>query len=213
MSVFDHRTAAVLAAGLLASMVLLSASSVPPSLTVSELWGLGGDARVTVEGILVSLWTYDSGAEAIVLSDPAGPPTARVVCSAGPGPPPSAAAAMGDLVSASGECVFEDGVPTVFCRYGDVRLLKESQDVLTVGLLAGSWQLFEGDRFAVRGVCQADSSGAPRLMDPEGCCSFAMVLDDGVAAAEGEVLVDCTLTVDRSTMSVVLEAHSISPAR
>ncbi len=212
MKVLDDRMASVLAAGLLASLVLLSASSVPPSLTVSELWGLGGDAGVTVEGVLVSLWTYDSGAEVIVLSDPSGPPTARVVCSTGPGPPPSAAASVGDLVSASGECVFEDGVPTVFCRYGDVRLLRDSQDVLTLAMLAESWPLFEGDRFAVRGVCEVDSSGAPRLSDPEGGCSFALVLDDGVAAAEGEAVVDCTLAVDRSTMSIVLEAHSVTPS-
>ncbi|MEW5748147.1 MAG: hypothetical protein AB1793_05085 [Candidatus Thermoplasmatota archaeon] len=213
MKAFDHRSASVLAAGLLASMVLLSASSVPPSLTVSELWGLGGNARVTVEGILVSLWTYDSGAEAIVLADHSGPLTARVMCSPGPGPPPSAAAAVGDLVSASGECVFEDGAPTVFCRYGDVRLLKESQDILTVGLLAESWELFEGDRFTVRGVCGVDRAGAPRLSDPDGAHGFALILDDGVAAAEGEVIVDCTLAVDRSTMAIVLEAHSITPAR
>jgi hypothetical protein len=211
MGALDDRMASVLAAGMLSSLVLLSASSVPPCLSVSELWGLGGDASLTVAGLLVSLRSYESGSESLVLADSSGSPTVKVVCSPGPGPPPSASASVGDMLAVSGECVFEDGVPTVFCRYGDVRLTAESEDVLSVGLLGASWPLFEGDRFSVRGVCSVDPVGAPRLSDPDGGCSFALLPDPGVTVVEGDVIVDCTLVVDRPTMSVVLEAHAVAP--
>lgn len=212
MRVLDDRLMSVLAAGLLSSVVLLSSSAAPPSVTVSELWGLGGDATITVTGLLVSLWSYDSGSEVLVMSDEEGPPTVRVVCTPGPGLAPSTALSVGDLLSVSGECVFEDGTPSVFCRYGDVRLTRRSEEVLTVGLLSASWQLFEGDRISMRGVCEAPPAGAPRLADPEGGCSIAMLLGPGVAPVEGGVLVDCTMVLDPVTMSLVLEVHSLEPA-
>jgi hypothetical protein len=211
MGLLDDRMISVLAAGLLSSILLLSAASVPPCLSVSEVWALGGDATLTVSGLVVSLRSYETGSESLVLADPSGSPTVRVICSPGPGPPPSASASVGDMTAVSGECVFEDGVPVIFCRYGDVRVMAESEEALTVSLLGASWRLFEGDRFSVRGVCSVDPLGAPRLTDPGGGCSFALLPDPGVAAVEGDVIVDCTLVVDRSTMSVVLEAHAVAP--
>lgn len=211
MRVIDDRLASVLAVGFLSSLVLLSSSAAPPSLTVAELWGLGGDSALTVSGVLVSLRSYESGSEVLVISDEGGSPTVRVVCTTGPGPSPGEISSIGDLLSVSGECVFEDGVPSVFCRYGDVRLLRRCQDVLTVSLLSASWQLFEGDRVSVRGVCGVDPHGALRLADADGGCSIAMLLDQGVAPVCGEVVADCTLVLDTSTVSLVLEVHSLTP--
>ena len=211
MRLIDDRLMSVLAAGFLSSLVLLSSSAAPPSLTVAELWGLGGDSALAVSGVLVSLRSYESGSEVLVVSDEGGSPTVKVVCTTGPGPSPGEVSSIGDLLSVSGECVFEDGIPSVFCRYGDVRLIRRCQDVLTVSLLSTAWQLFEGDRVSVRGVCGTDVHGALRLADAGGGCSIAMLLDQGVAPVCGDVVADCTPALDASTMSLVLRVHSLTP--
>lgn len=159
----------------------------------------------------MSLRSYESGSEILVIADMTGYPTVKLVCSPGPGPPPSAIGGVGDVLSVSGRCVFEGGIPSIFCRYNDVSLVAPSEDALSVGLLEEGWRLFEGDRFFVRGVCAIESSGAARLCDPGGACSFALQFDQGVVATAGEVLVDCTLLMDRGTMSLVLLVHAMTP--
>ncbi|MGD9963463.1 MAG: hypothetical protein AB7S97_06170 [Thermoplasmata archaeon] len=211
MRLVDAPMMAVLAAGLLTSMVLLSASSAPPSVTVSQLWGLDGDTHLTVCGVLVSLRSYESGSEVMVVSDESGSTTVKVVCAVGPGQAPSASLSIGDLLSLSGECVFEDGIPCVYCRYGDVQLLQRSEEVLTVDMVCASWRLFEGDRLSVRGVCGWDASGCLRLSDVGGESAIMMSLAPGVAPFEGEALVDCVLVLDGATMALVLQVESLAP--
>ena len=211
MRILDERLGAFLVMGLLSSMVLLASSSLPPSMTVSELWGLGDDSSITVSGLLASLWTYESGSEVIVISDESGEPTVKVVCAVGPGPPPSDAVSIGDLLKVSGECVFDDGVPVVYCEYGDVHIVRQSEQVLTLDLLSAAWSLFEGDRISLEGVCEPDASGVLRLRDIDGECSIMMLLDEGVNPLEGHVLADCVLVLDRATMTLVLEVRALSP--
>lgn len=202
---------AILAAGLMSSMVLLSASSPPPLLTVSQLWRLDGDAVLTVSGVLVSLRSYDSGTEVMVLSDSSSPVTVSVVCTPGPGQPPGGFVHTGDLLSVSGECTFQDGVPSVYCMYGGVRLLQTAEDVVTVGMLCASWELFEGDHISLHGVSVSDGAGALRLYDADGERSIAMSLDPGVQPMEGEVLVSCTLVLDADVLSLVLQVDALAP--
>ncbi len=211
MRLMDLPMTAVLAAGLLSSVVLLSASSLPPSVTVSQLWGLDGDASMTVHGVLVSLRSYESGSEVFVISDAPGSATVKVVCSPGPGAAPSGTASIGDLLSVSGECVFEDGVPCVYCRYGDVRVLRTSEEVLTVDMVCASWRLFEGDHISLQGVCGRDEYGILRLSDAGGECGIAMSLEPGLTPVDGEVLVGCVLVMDTATMSLVLQVDTIAP--
>lgn len=211
MELIDDRLIAVLAVGLLSSMVLLSASSLPPSVTVSQLWGLDGDSTLTVSGVLVSLRSYESGSEVLVVSDESGSATVKVVCTQGPGPAPSGALSIGDLLSVSGECVFEDGIPAMYCQYDDVRLLRPSEEVLTVGMLCASWQMFEGDRISIRGVCGRDGVGDLRLFDAGGECGIVMLLDPGIVPVEGEALVGCILVLDTATMALVLRVDALAP--
>lgn len=207
----DVRLSAVLASGMLASTVLLAASSAPPSISVSELWALGEDASVTVYGLVVSLWVHDSGAETLVLSDDGGGATVRVLSSQGTGPAPSSYASIGDLVEVRGECGFEGETPTVYCEFGGVRVLAPSEEALTVAALSASWRLFEGDRFRIAGLCD-QVGGAPRLCDESGPASIAMRLDDGVAFTEGRVVADCTLSMDPSLMALFLAVHRLQPS-
>jgi len=209
MRAIDPSLAAVLMVGLLSSTVLLSASSVPPSVTVSQLWGLGSDTDLTVSGVLVSLRSYDSGSEVMVLADESGERTVKVVCSPGPGPEPSSMLSVGDLVRVAGECAFEEGVPTVYCRYNEVLLLLPSEEALTVGMLCDSWRLFEGDRISVSGEVVRGGDGSLRLLDPGGECSIAMLLDEGLAPVEGGSTVGCVLALDAETMALTLFVYSI----
>ncbi len=209
MRVIDPSLVAVLMVGLLSSMVLLSASSPPPSVTVSQLWGLGGDTALTVSGVLVSLRSYDSGSEVMVLADESGADTVKVVSLPGSGPPPSSTLSVGDLVRVSGDCSFEEGVPTVYCSYNGVLLLLPSEDVLTVGMLCDSWRLFEGDHISVSGECVLAADGSPRLSDAGGGRSIAMKLGEGIGFAEGEAVVGCVLVMDVETMALVLLVDSI----
>lgn len=206
----DPCHAAILVAGMMSSMVLLSASSLPLSLTVSELQGLGEDSAVTVSGLLVSLRTYDTGTEAMMLSDEAVSAIAKVVCSPGPGNPPSQLLSIGDLLSVSGDCTFEDGTPVVFCHYDDVRLLRGSEEELTVRALCGSWWLYEGDEISIVGDSVRDESGGLRLFDEDGVHSIAMELDTGVSPMEGKTMVCGRLSLDTSTMTIALRASSLT---
>jgi hypothetical protein len=210
MRALDNRLNAVVVTGLLSSAVLLAASAQPPSVTVSELWGLGEDVSLTVSGVLVSLRAYESGAEVIVMSDLSGDPTVKVVCSVGPGRPPSEFVSIGDLLGVSGDCVFEGGVPVVYCEYAGVSMIRPAEEVLTVALLSVAWHLFEGDRITIGGVSELDASGAARLWDPDGGCSIGMRLPD-TAPVVGFVIVDCTLVLDRATMALVLEVDTLAP--
>ncbi len=211
MRVLSERAVAVLAAGMLASMVLLSAQSAPPELTVAQLWGVGEDARLSVRGLLVSLRAYESGSEVLVIADGPGTATVKVMCSPGPGSAPSQFVDVGDLLSVSGECVFETGVPTVFCRYCDVSVLEPSEQVLTVRILGEAWNLYEGDVVVLAGVCIPDGDGAPRLHDVESGCSIAMRLAEGVPVTEGPVLVVCVPVLDPGTMTLLLEVSAMAP--
>ena len=211
MRVLDERLCAILVLGLLSSMVLLASSSLPPSMTVSELWGLHDDSSLTVSGILVSLKTYESGSEVIVISDESGEPTVKVICTMGPGLPPSDVVSIGDQLSVSGECVFDDGVPVVYCLYSDVRVIRQSEQILTVALLSTAWSLFEGDRFSIEGISESDASGVLRLHDLGGECSIMMLLDEGVTHSEGHVLADCVLVLDRATMTLALKVRALAP--
>lgn len=204
------RLSGILASGLLASTVLLALSSTPPALSVSDLWALGESTDVTVHGVLVSLRSYESGSEVLVLADETGHPTVKIVCQPGPTPPPSARASMGDLLGATGECVFEDAVPTMYCGSAGVRVIRPSEEVVTVGLVCSSWRLFEGDTFRMSGVCSS-AGGLPRLHDARGDPSLQMRLDRGVEAVEGPVVVEATLVMDTSVLALVLEVHGLEP--
>lgn len=203
---------AIISLGMLSSTTLISCASQPPEVTVSQLWVLGGDSPVTVSGLLVNVWSYDSGTEILVMMDGSGETTVKVVCSPGPWAPPSASLSIGDLVVVSGDCAFEDGVPVVFCHYGGVSLSRRSQDVLTVSTLCGSWRLFEGDRIDLRGVLMPDDSGALRLHDGQDVCSIAVRLAPGVNAVYGNVLARCVLEVDVTTMEILLLVDALDPA-
>lgn len=210
MRALDDRSVGVLAIGMLSSMVLLASSSCPPSVAVSDLWNLGADSPLTVSGLLVSLRAYESGTEVIVICDECGSPTVRVICSPGPGPPPSACVSFGDLLLVSGRCVFVNGTPAVYCTYAEVQVLRESEEVLTVALLCAAWDLFMGDRISVRGVSEEDSSGRFWLRDASGDCGILMVLTGGAAPRAGKVVAECTLVLDADVMSFVLEVSRLT---
>lgn len=210
MPILDARIASILSVGFLSSSVLLAASTPAPTLTVSQLWGLGEDADLTVLGLLVSLRSYESGAEVLVLADLSGAATVKSVCTFGPGPAPSEHVSIGDMLAISGQCTFEEGEPCVYCRYTDVTVLRVSEEILTVDVLSASWHLFEGDIIRVAGIADVDSEGGVWLRSSDGVAAIRMVLD-GQPTPTGPVVVQARLVMDVATMSLVLEAYDISP--
>lgn len=208
MSLLDARIASVLAAGLLSSVVLLACSTPSPTVSIEELWTLDEDADLTAVGSLVSLRVFESGSEVIVLADVMSGQTARVVCTYGPGSPPSSRVSIGDTVSVHGQCAFEDGAPTVYCRYPDVAVLRQSEEALTVSILSTSWQLFIGDTLCIGGVATVDPALGSRLVDVEGGCSIGLLMGD-LAPVEGHIVVVATLLLDDSTMTLQLAVVSI----
>jgi len=212
MRILSERMVTVLVVGMMSSLVLLSAESRPPTLSVTQLWNMGEDAKVSVFGLLVSLWAYESGTEALVISDESGTATVKVMCSPGPGSAPSRIAGVGDLLLVSGDCAFEGGTPVLFSRFCDVRVQLPSEEVLTVAILSAAWQLYEGDDIILAGVSTQDGTGGFRLHDADGECSIAMRLGEGVPIADGAVLVECILVLDKVTMTLLLDVSAMAPA-
>lgn len=211
MTLFDARIASILTIGLLSSSVLLSSSTPAPTVTVSQLWGLGEDADLTVVGLLVSLHSYDSGSEALTLADVSGSATAKAISTFSPGPPPSEYVSIGDMLAVTGQCTFREGEPCVYCRYTDVKVLSSSEEVLTVDVLSRSWSLFEGDDISVLGIVEIDAGGVIWLRAHEGEAAIRMAMDRPPSFT-GPGVVHAKLVMDAATMSLVLKVYHLSAA-
>jgi len=207
MRIPDERTCAFLLACLLCSMLLLSEDAEPPFIPISDLASAEDGAVISTEGLVASLHRYDSGAESLILVDVSGCETARIVCSPGGREMPSFYLSVGDAARATGEISFEGTAATMFCDSDGILLLKKAAHVLDVAVLSSNWELFEGDRLNVSGVLEnAGRESWYLLRDSAGTCSMSARAgpDAGVIPVGVEVVVDCTMILDKSTMAFVL---------
>lgn len=210
----DQRTIALLLACLLGSIVMLGSEADPPVVSISQVPGLEDGMRVEVIGILVDLWTYDSGTESLILAEPNGPSTLKIVSSPARRPQPSRYADLGDELSVLGELSKSDQLPLMFTTSDEVHVSRESEDVLTVDMLKSSWRLFEGDHIRLRGVLSYDGLGETlRLFNLERNCSLALAPGqiDAAAMVGSRVIVTGTLQFDLRLLSLRLLVSSIVP--
>jgi hypothetical protein len=208
-----QRTLAALVLASLALLTLFASPGGTPEVSISDLKQMDGGASVQVVGVIVDAWSTDIGSESLVLTDLESDATVKVVCvSSEVGW--RADFRIGDEARAIGELEVTGGRPTIWTSADRVTVLRSSRDVVTLRLLAGVWDLLIDDRFEIRGVVVPTSNGGYRLTDADKATSISMsVNQDDIARYENmAVVVDATLRLDSSMMSLVLEVHSITRA-
>jgi len=200
-------------ASVLSVMILLSSCSSPPAVPLSRLSSVDEGTEIRALGLLVDLWVRDDGSERLVLAEPQARAMLTVICSPGVREQPSAYARIGDQLEVTGELFHARSTPTIYVRSDDVRMLRPSESVLTVGILASDWRLFEGDEMRIRGFLQKDwLTGGYRLFDSSKEHGIALEYGgEDIAPLLGhEVLIEGVLRFDTSSMSLVIIIHSIS---
>lgn len=199
---------------LLGSMAVLGGSAVPPLVPIPKLASMDQGSEVRVQGMLVDLWKRDDGAETLVLLDPVAGATVDIYCSRGVRDQPSSQVGIGDLLAVRGELAGTGALPSIYARSDGVEVVKTSEHVLTVTMLARNWPLFEGDRFKIAGILEYDpDSGSSRLFDSSRRISIALRCDGPITELGGrEVLVDGTLSFDSCHMFMYIDVESLSAA-
>jgi hypothetical protein len=197
-------------------MLILSQDATPPYVSISDLGSAEEGTVASTEGLVTSLYRYDSGAESLILVDVSDGATAKIVCSPGGKEMPSFYLSVGDAARVTGEISSEGTVATVFCDSDEICLLKKAAHVIDVAVLSSNWELFEGDRFNITGVLEnADRDSWYVLRDPAGGCSMGARsgAGAGVIPIGVEVVVDCTMVLDKSTMAFILVVWSAEVVR
>ncbi len=209
----DQRVIALLLACLLSSVVVLGTTSSPPEVAISQVARLEDGMRVRVSGLMVDLWVYESGAESLVLADPERGCSVKVVSSPATRPQPSEYADIGDKLCVIGEISKTGFAPTIFARSDEISVVEESEDVLTVDVLARNWNLFDGDCIRIRGILAFDGLGiGPRLFSCDMNSSLALSMGwiDASAYLGELVLVTGVLGFDSRILSLTLSVKGVS---
>jgi hypothetical protein len=209
----DQRIIALLLACLLCSVAMLGNDSSPPEVAISQIPRLEDGLDVRIAGLMVDLYEYESGVESFVLASPDGGNTVKVVSSPAARPQPSEYADFGDRLCVIGEISKTGLVATLFTSSDKVSVIQESEDALTVDILARNWNLFEGDCIRVGGILNFDGLGiGPRLFGYDMNCSLALSMGriDASAYLERRVLVTGILGFDSRILSLVLSVKGIA---
>jgi len=211
VDVADPKRVTILLAVLMGGMVALSAGSSPPLVPLSSVAAFDEGSIVEVEGIIVDIWVRDDGSEALVLGDAASGAVLKAICYPGTAPQPSMYATIGDLLRVRGEVAFAGDQPRLITSSDDVSLEEESEEILDPNVIAASWQVLEGDRISVSGILSCSPSGAYRLWDDKRTSSLMLDGDLGVLVrfAEQRVVVSGVLSLDGSTLSLVLSVDTV----
>lgn len=192
---------------------MLGTTSSPPEVAISQVSRLEDGTEVRISGLMVDLWVYESGAESLILAEPDGDHTVKVVSSPAARPQPSRYADIGDELCVIGEISKTGSVPTIFAKSDEISMVEESEDALTVDVLARNWVLFDGDCIRVGGILAFDGLGTgPRLFAYDMSCSLALStggLDAGAYLGE-RVLVTGILGFDSRILSLMLSVKGIS---
>lgn len=212
MRVPDEKTCVFLLSCLLCSVLLLAHDAEPPFVRIEDLGHDEDGMAASIEGMLASLHKYDSGTESMVLGDTACGATARVVCSPGRKEMPSDYLSLGDIARVEGEITYDGTMATVYCDSDSVLLVSRSARVLDVAVLSSCWELLMGDRFNVTGVLEESGQGSWYVLrDLAGSCSIEARSSIGAGSlpTEAEVIVDCTMFLDDSSMAFILVIWSV----
>ena len=200
-------------AAILAAMLWLSSTSVPPLLMVSELHKAEDGMYVRLQGLVAELREHDTGYLSMVLVDCVNGETVLTLH------PPAARAALfnevstGDEVLVTGRVASGSSSPIVYADSRGTEVLCKSAFAMSVELLCANWPLFEYDRLNVSGIIEVEEeSGYAWLADPLGAARLRIRTDADRIDASGDalVVVDCTLLMDTRTMGLYLRVWSIT---
>ena len=194
----------------LGSALVLACDASPPTLEVRECLAVENGTPVLVIGIVVDVRAYDSGTEALELLDRAGGPLISVICLPEAAVSLSGLLMIGDLVRVDGEVSRDAAETIIFTTKGRVTHVLRPQLVLSVELLCENWRVFEFDRFNITGALLS-TGNEYRLQGFDGVHSIEL---RGLAACPlssgTSVIVDGTLLVDKSSMVMFLQVHSMT---
>ena len=208
----DQRVIALLLACLLCSVVILGNASSPPEVTIALIPHLEDGLDIRISGLMVDLYEYESGAESFILAEPDSGNTVKVVSSPATRPQPSEYANLGDRLRVIGELSKTGFVPTVFTSSDEVSVIQESEDALTVDILARNWNLFDGDCIRVGGILNFDGLGIGlRLFGYDMNCSLALSMGgiDASPYLDMQVLATGILGFDSRILALVLSVKGI----
>lgn len=210
----DPRAVAVLSSCLTASLLFLALGAEPPLVSVAEAAGAEDGMGVRTSGILASVRIYESGYEALLLTDTGSGEALWAFCAPGMAPMPSAWCSVGDEVLVEGHVARDTEGVRVFTSSDEVECLRKAEFVMDVAHLSVHWRLFEYDRFNITGrAVPGDAPGTWLLTDEAGTHSITLALDRTSTGFESgdRLTIDCTLYVDDRTMTVLLRAWSVTP--
>ena len=177
--VADQKSIAAILTCLLSSIVLLGSSGAPPLVGISAVPGVEDGTTVKVMGVAVELRLYDSGAEGMIVADLDGGAVVKVVSTPGIKPQPSSYVRIGDELLVEGDVSSTGTACVIFAGSDDIRVVRESERVLTVKAISENWFLFEGDLVRIKGVLERTGLGVGlRLYDLSDGCSIAVLPDN-----------------------------------
>ena len=199
---------------LLSMIALLGGHANAPMVPIRQLHSMDQYSEVRIEGMLVDLWVRDDGSELLVLLDPSGAATAKVVCACGVTEQPSSLVGVGDILRVRGELAGVPASPTIYSQSDWITVIKTAEHVLSITVLSRNWPLFQGDRLDITGVLVLDDiSSSARLFDSSGKRSIALRCDGFPGRFTGsEVIITGILRFDSYDMSLFIEVESISEA-
>ncbi len=194
-------------------MIVLSLSADTPIVPIGQVHLMDEGQLVAVVGLLADLKVHDSGAESLLLVDPEFGSTVKVVCLQGVRPRPSALARIGDELKVLGRVSHSNYSTVLFSNSDDVSIVRPSELVLSLELLASNWRFFEGDPVRVVGVLVEDGPASLRLFDHDLEHSIRVASrDDAISQLAGRtVLVQGVLVFDSASFSLLLDAEQVLP--
>ena len=206
----------ILVAGLI-SMLITAIQATPPAVGVDQLSTLESGSPVRVHGIVADVFLSDSGYTKILLADAVSGALAEVwsePTTGGESLREACRVRIGDKVLVEGRVSATQPAPVVFTTNGQVSVISESHNALTVDYVCENWRLFEGDRLNISGcVTFSESPPSLRLCDEAGRHSIRIELLPRCEPLpfESSVVLDCALLADLETMTLFLSVWGVTP--
>lgn len=208
------RTAAAVLGAMLLGIGYLAADSGPPTIGIAEVDAVEDGAVVSLQGVLVHAWRYDSGLETLLLADLKDGSTVKLAHQANGPVAFTSLLSIGDEISSVGEVRRSGESTTMWVSDDGIRLMRQSEAVLSVDAICRNWLLFEGDPLNVSGLLQPGTlPGELVLSDQDGGVRIALFdppygLDEYIGRV---VMLDCELRLSTEEMRFGLLVCSYTP--
>lgn len=215
VGIIHARKIATILSMLLGLMVVLASTSSTPTVKLTDISSLDDGQEVYTSGIVADISVFDSGSEALLLTEEAGGAVLKVICSPGVRQSPSGYIDVGDEVRVLGEVSNSRATSVLFSDSDHIDLRRTSEYVLTVETLSKNWLLFEGDEIRITGILMGGAYGKPpRLFDPDMDHGISLRVDmQNISRFEStKVLVDGILRLDPNSMAFYIDSLLISEA-